>query len=233
MPTMRADADGRLFQDRRDAGRRLAAALGKYANEDPVILALPRGGVPLAFEIAKAFQAELDLLFVRKIGAPGQPELGIGAVVDGLHPQLVLNERLAQLTQASDTYVNAQMARELDEIERRRKAYKKGAPPADVEGRVVIVVDDGIATGGTVKAALSGIGRSHPARLVLAVPVAPSETIEELKALADEVVCLAMPEPFRAVGLHYVDFTQTSDSEVEELLEAAKAWRNKNRQDNA
>lgn len=189
--------------------------------------------MPVAFEVAQALRAELDLLFVRKIGAPGQPELGIGAVVDGLHPQLVLNERLAQLTHAGDAYVKAQMARELDEIERRRKAYKKGAPPVDLEGRVVIVVDDGIATGGTVKAALSGIARSRPARLVLAVPVAPPETIEEMKALADEVVCLAMPDPFHAVGLHYGDFTQTEDSEVEELLAAAKAWRNKNRQDNA
>ncbi|MEX1152435.1 phosphoribosyltransferase [Parvibaculum sp.] len=216
---------GRMFQDRRDAGRQLAAALRGYSKDNPVILALPRGGVPVAFEVAKALDAELDLLFVRKIGAPGHDELGIGAVVDGLHPQLVLNEDLARRTGASKDYVEARMARELDEIERRRDAYKKGNPPADLGGRVVIVVDDGIATGSTVKAALLGISRNGPARLVLAVPVAPTEAIEEMNVLADEVICLATPEPFQAVGLHYVDFSQTADDEVVALLEMAKTWR--------
>lgn len=215
----------RMFLDRHDAGRQLAAALRGYTKDNPVILALPRGGVPVAFEVAKALGAELDLLFVRKIGAPGHDELGIGAVVDGLHPQLVLNENLARRTGAGRDYVEARMARELDEIERRREAYKKGEPPVDLGGRVVILVDDGIATGGTVKAALRGISRNSPARLVLAVPVAPEEAIEEMNALADEVICLATPELFQAVGLHYRDFTQTSDGEVVLLLELAKAWR--------
>ena len=219
----------RMFLDRHDAGRQLAAALRGYAKDNPVVLALPRGGVPVAFEVAKALGAELDLLFVRKIGAPGHDELGIGAVVDGPHPQLVLNESLARRTGAGRDYVEARMARELDEMERRREAYKKGEPPVDFSGCVVILVDDGIATGGTVKAALRGISRNNPSRLVLAVPVAPAEVIEEMNALSDEVICLATPEPFQAVGLHYVDFTQTTDSEVEELLAAAKVWRNGNR----
>lgn len=224
MAKAQTDPTGRVFRDRHDAGRQLATALRGYAKDNPVVLALPRGGVPVAFEVAKALGAELDLLFVRKIGAPGHDELGIGAVVDGLHPQLVLNEDLARRTGANKDYVEARMAHELDEIERRRDAYKKGEPPVDLGGRVVILVDDGIATGGTVKAALRGISRNSPARLVLAVPVAPAEAIEEMNALADEVICLSTPEPFQAVGLHYTDFTQTSDGEVVLLLELAKKW---------
>lgn len=224
-PGSRIGSSARLYEDRRDAGRKLAAALKKYAGEVPVVLALPRGGVPVAFEVAKALRGDLDLLFVRKIGAPGHEELGIGAVVDGAHPQLVMNERLAQLTGASPEYVEAEMTRELREIERRREAYKKGEPPLDLKGRTVILVDDGIATGGTVKAALAGIRRTGPARLVLAVPVAPEDAVDELKLSADEVVCLAMPDPFHAVGLHYTDFTQTQDAEVVALMEQSRLWK--------
>lgn len=209
------------FRDRTEAGQRLSAALRRFAPTDPVVLALPRGGVPVAFEVAAALGAELDLLFVRKIGAPGYEELGIGAVVDGAHPQLVLNEDIMRQLAPSPEYLRAELRRQLAEIERRRQAYTGGMPPVELARRTVILVDDGIATGGTIKAALKAVRKVHPARLILAVPVAPRETIAELRSECDEVVCLAQPEPFYAVGAHYADFTQTSDDEVIELLRRA------------
>lgn len=210
------------FQDRREAGVRLTAALRHLAPAHPIILALPRGGVPVAFEIADALGAELDLLFVRKIGAPGYEELGIGAVVDGADPQLVLNEEVMRQLAPSPEYLRAEMRRQLVEIERRRSAYTGGIPPVELAGRTVIIVDDGIATGGTIKAALKGVRKAHPARLILAVPVAPSESIHALRAECDEVICLAQPDPFYSVGAHYADFTQTSDEEVIQLLRRAR-----------
>lgn len=210
------------FQNRREAGRRLSAALRRFAPADPVILALPRGGVPVAFEVANALGAELDLLFVRKIGAPGYEELGIGAIVDGAHPQLVLNEDIMRQLAPSPEYLRAEMRRQLAEIERRRQAYKRGRPPVELARRTVIIVDDGIATGGTIKAALKAVRKVHPTRLILAVPLAPRETIAELQSECDEIVCLAQPDPFYAVGAHYADFTQTSDDEVIELLSRAR-----------
>jgi putative phosphoribosyl transferase len=214
---------GGRFENRAQAGRSLAQALQFLKDDSPVVLALPRGGVPVAFEVAKALNAPLDLVLVRKVGAPGQKELGLGAVVDGAHPQLVLNEDVVKVVQPSTRYLEEEAARELEEIERRRELYRKGRPPLEIAGRTAIVVDDGIATGGTMKAVLKALRQLSPKALVLAVPVAPADSTRELAPLADEVVVLATPEPFYAVGAYYRDFTQTSDDEVVELLERARA----------
>jgi putative phosphoribosyl transferase len=209
-----------LFDDRRDAGRQLAEAACDYAADDPIVLALPRGGVPVAYEVATALGAPMDLLFVRKIGAPGHPEYGIGAVVDGDHPQVVLNDVARQLGIPA-AYIEQQKRRELQEIERRRRAYLGDREPLGLKGRTVIVVDDGIATGGTVRASLRALRGAEAGRLILTVPVAAADTIESLRSEADEILCLATPEPFYAVGLYYRDFDQTSDEEVVRLLDAA------------
>jgi putative phosphoribosyl transferase len=195
-----------------------------YADQNPVVLALPRGGVPVAFEVARALRAPLDLVFVRKIGAPGHAEFGLGAVVDGAHPQIVLNEEALGHLNVPPGYIEEETERQLQEIERRREHYLAGRRPIDVAGRVAIVVDDGIATGGTVQAALKSLSRARPARLILAVPVAPADTIGRLRTEADDVICLMTPEPFYAVGEHYDDFRQTSDREVTTLLNEAQCW---------
>jgi putative phosphoribosyl transferase len=211
---------GRIFADRRDAGRQLARRLTGFAAERPIVLALPRGGVPVAAEVADALDAELDILIVRKLGAPGQPELGIGALVDGRDPQVVMNERVVREVRPAPDYIAAETERQLAEVERRRRAYEGDRPPVDVAGRTVILIDDGLATGGTAKAALRALRRRNPKRLILAVPVAPLDTIEEMRSEADEIVCLAAPEPFIAIGRFYDDFQQTSDEEVVALLAA-------------
>lgn len=212
------------FLNRYDAGRQLADALAHLKEENPLVLALPRGGVPVAFEVAKALRAPLDLLMVRKLGAPGHPELGIGAVVDGPEPQLVINEEAMEIVQASRAYVNAEMERQLAEIERRRAFYFAGREPVPLAGRTAIVVDDGIATGGTVRVALKALHGTEAARIVLAVPVAPRDALDSLHDEVDELVCLKVPWDFHAVGLHYASFDQTNDSEVIDCLNAAREW---------
>jgi putative phosphoribosyl transferase len=212
------------FENRRDAGRQLSERLARFASEHPVILALPRGGVPVAYEVAKALDAPLDLLFVRKIGAPGHEELGIGAVVDGASPQLVLNADIVRQVNPGTDHIRAETRRQLAEIDRRRNAYCGDRPPIPIKGRMVIVIDDGIATGSTMKAALRGANKNDPAWLVLAVPVAPPSTITDLGHECDEVICLETYEPFGAVGAFYRDFTQTSDAEVVKLLNEGHAF---------
>ena len=207
-----------LFADRKQAGKQLAQALLRYRNEDPVVLAIPRGGVPVGLEVACALDARLDIVLVRKIGAPFEPELAIAAVVDGDRPETVRNPEATTFPGISDTYMKEETARQLAEIERRRALYLGSRPRPQIEGRTAILVDDGIATGATVRAALIGVRRSKPRRLVLATPVAPPETIEALRKEADDVVCLASPEPFFAIGQFYETFDQLTDAEVIDLL---------------
>jgi putative phosphoribosyl transferase len=207
-----------LLPNREDAGRQLAERLLEYRGRNVIVLALPRGGVPVAAEIARALEAPLDLLFVRKIGLPWQPELAYAAVVDGSPPEVVINDEVARLEPMSEDELARATRDEVDEIERRRQLYMAGRAPLDVTGREVILVDDGLATGTTARAALRGLRRRQPSRLVLAVPVAPLETVEELTALVDELVFLATPPYFRAIGLHYADFHQLEDEEVLGIL---------------
>jgi putative phosphoribosyl transferase len=207
-----------LFEDRSDAGRQLATRLLHYKDERPVVLGLPRGGVPVAYETARALDAPLDVIVVRKLGAPHQPELGIGAIVDGDHPQRVLNEDVLRLLPVSRQYIEMEVARQLDEVHRRQTLLRGGRPRVDLADRTVIVVDDGVATGGTVRAVLRGVRRANPRRIVLAVGVAPPETVEVLRTEVDDLVCIARPAAFGAVGQFYRDFRQVSDGEVIALL---------------
>lgn len=207
-----------VFKDRREAGRLLAERLTGFREAKPVVLGLPRGGVPVAFEIAQALRAPLDVMLVRKIGVPWQPELALGAVSDGGEPELFIDDQLKSLLEIDDDYVESARKREITEIERRRTAYRQGRPPIDVAGRVTIVVDDGIATGATTRVALRAVRRRKPSRLVLAVPVAPPDSLAGLRIEADEIICLETPEDMGAVGLYYRDFRQTTDQEVTDLL---------------
>ena len=202
------------FIDRTDAGRQLAKALASYKKKKPVVLALPRGGVPVAAEVAEALNAPLDLILVRKIGVPFQPELAMGAVVDGPTPSIVRNEDVITLAGVSENEFAAIRDRELAEIERRRKTYLGNRPHPELAAHTVIVVDDGIATGATIRAALHAVRARKPSKLVLAVPVAPTDTLRRLKGESDETVCLEDYENFGAIGLFYSDFRQVSDEEV-------------------
>jgi len=210
------------FTDRHEAGRRLAERLLALKPQHPVVLALPRGGVPVAFEIARALEAPLDLVLVRKIGAPCQQELAIGAIADGGEPELVTDRRLIRALTVSADYLDQAKAAALEEIERRRRAYFGDHPPVDIAKRTAIVVDDGIATGATMLAALRATRRRRPARLVLAVPVAPRDAMQRMKREVDEAVCLDTPTNFRAVGQFYAQFPQLRDDEVIALLDEAR-----------
>lgn len=211
--------DRRPFDDRRAAGRALAARLSKYSGRDDVlVLALPRGGVPVAHEVAEALGVPLDLFLVRKLGTPGHRELAMGAIASG--GVRVLNNDVVGWYGVSPQTIDAIARDEQRELERREAAYRDGRPSAPIDGRVVILIDDGLATGSTMRAAVQAVRQRQPSRVVVAVPVGARETCDELGAIADEVVCVRMPEPFSAVGQWYLDFDQTTDDEVRELLGA-------------
>ena len=209
---------GDNFRDRADAGRQLAARLVPMALDRPVVYALPRGGVPVATEVARALKAPLDLILVRKIGAPGAPEVALGAIVDGANPQTVINEDVRRRSGADDAWLERARARELVELERRRARYLGGRRQVDPTGRTAIVVDDGLATGATMKAALIAIRRLGAAKVVIAIPVAPAEALADIGAEADAVVCLRSESRFRGVGGFYDDFHQLTDEETVGLL---------------
>lgn len=211
-----------MFKDRSDAGRQLAERVAALNLDDPVIYALPRGGIPVAIEVAKRLQAPLDLVIVRKIGAPGWPEVAMGAVVDGDDPQTIINEDVYAATGSDSAGLERARRRELEEIERRRRRYLGDRPHVSPSGRVAVIVDDGLATGATARAALAAVKRQGAALTVLAVPVAPAETIDEMRAEADEVVVVHTPAQFWAIGPFYNDFHQLSDDETVELLR--QAW---------
>lgn len=206
------------FVDRRDAGRQLAGALRAHRGEDLLVLALPRGGVPVAAEIAAALDAELDILLVRKLGFPFEAELAMGAIADAPEPVIVRNEAEIRASGISEAAFDSVCTRERAELARRRALYVGDRPHARVEGRTVILVDDGVATGATVKAAIIALRRMHPARLILAVPVGAPDVVAQLRREVDELVCLATPYPFGAIGYFYDDFGQLSDAEVVKAL---------------
>ena len=210
------------FRDRSEAGRRLAAALGRYAKRpNLLVLALPRGGVPVGYEVARALNATLDVLLVRKLGVPGHEELAMGAIASG-GVRIVTDEVIAAFG-ITELELAAAAAREQEELERRERTYRDDRPPPVIRDRTVILVDDGLATGSTMRAAALAIRAQGPEHLVIAVPVAPLETCTALSHDADEVICATSPEPFFAVGNWYEDFSQTTDLEVHQLLERAAA----------
>lgn len=209
-----------LFQDRGEAGRRLAGELASYRDRpDVLVLALPRGGVPVAFEVARALHAPLDVFAVRKLGVPGHEELAMGALASG--GGRVLNQDVVQGLSIPDEIINRVAESEQCELERREQLYRGERPPADISGKTVILVDDGLATGSTMRAAVAALRRLGPARIVVAVPIAAAQTCDEFRDEVDEIICAVTPQPFYAVGLWYQDFSQTTDEEVRDLLERA------------
>ncbi len=209
------------IEDRVTAGRALGEALKAYADrEDVIVLALPRGGVPVAYEVAQAIGASLDLMLVRKLGTPGQEELAMGAIATG--GARVLNKDIVRGLSISEETINKVAEQEQQELERRQLAYRGDRPLPELEGQCVILVDDGLATGATMRAAVAALKQQHPAHIVVAIPIAPADTVERLQHEVDEVICLEMPEPFMAIGRWYQSFPQTSDDEVQKLL--SRAW---------
>ena len=209
--------NGSRFRNRREAGRLLAAKLTAYAKRpDVIVLALPRGGVPVAYEVAQALEAPLDVFLVRKLGMPGHEEYALGAIATG--GVRVINQDLVQALRLPPATIEAIAAREQQELERRERVYRGDHPPPDVRGRTVILVDDGLATGATMHAAVKALRLQGAGRVVVAVPIAPPDTCDQLREVVDDIVCAVTPEPFHAVGLWYEDFSQTTDDEVRDLL---------------
>ncbi|MCP5038689.1 MAG: phosphoribosyltransferase [Rhodobacteraceae bacterium] len=207
-----------MFKDRTDAGKMLADRLAENAPQNPLVLALPRGGVPVALPVARKLGAQLDLLLVRKIGLPGHPELAAGAVVNGAAHAVVFNDDILRSFGLNEADFDAAIAKKLAEIELRRKLWLGTSPPEPVAGRNVVVVDDGIATGATIRAALKALKARGAAHIMLAIPVAPADTLKKLRPLCNGIVCLEIPTPFYAVGTHYEDFRQVRDQDVVEML---------------
>jgi putative phosphoribosyl transferase len=210
----------RPFKDRTEAGRLLARKLSAYANRpDVLVLALPRGGVPVAFEVARVLRAPLDIFLVRKLGVPGHEELAMGAIASG--GVRVLNQYVVQHLRIPERAIEAIATEEQKELERRERAYRDDRPSPDIRGRSVILIDDGLATGSTMRAAVTAIRQQHPASIVVAVPIAARSTCDEFREEVDEIICAVTPEVFNAVGLWYEDFSQTTDEEVRDLLARA------------
>jgi predicted phosphoribosyltransferase len=212
-----------VFSDRRDAGRRLARLLRDYADEKPVVLALPRGGVPVAAPVAIAFGAPLDVVVVRKLGVPGQPELAMGAVVEAGRPVTIRNEAIIRVAHVSEAEFDEVRASELAEAQRRRELYVGRGRRLSLKGRAVIVIDDGIATGASMRAAVKAVRKQQPARLVVAVPVAARTSLEALRGEVDDIVCVDVRDDLRAIGVYYDDFEQVSDDEVIATLRSVNA----------